>query len=245
MIKAAIYFAAGVVVGAAATFFAVKGYFEKQKEDAVTEAWNDAREHFKKHAEAREKAARNRLEKLKIISSDIAGNGSYEQKEPQKPKKKASDVDIKVMRKKAKEQLRSYRRNVFTDPPTKRDIRIVEDDTASDDYDPDDYDAIHEAPSEGTRDDPYIIDADQWNYDNRGFDRETIYVYSDGVCVDEGEILVDNIENLIGKDNFDMLADLADSDGCVLIRNEMRSSDYEILLQDEPYNPDTVPVRDD
>ena len=237
-IKAAICFAAGVVVGAAATFFAVKGIFEHKKEEAVAEAWEDARQHFKRHAEAREKAARNRLEKLKIISSD-------EQKEPEKPKKKASDVDIKAMRKKAKEQLRSYRRNVFTDPPTKRDIRIVEDDTAVDDgYDPDDGER-DSAPSEGLREDPYIIDSDQWNYDNRGFDRETIYVYSDGVCTDESERLVDDIENLIGKDNFDMLADLADSDGCVLIRNEMRSSDYEILLQDEPYNPDTVPVRDD
>jgi len=237
-IKAAICFAAGVVVGAAATFFAVKGYFEKQKDDAVAEAWEDARAHFKKHAEAREKAAKNRLEKLKIIAPE-------EKKEPEKPQKKASDVDIKAMRKKAKEKVRSYRRNVFTDPPTKRDIRIVEDDTAVDDgYDQDDYDADR-APSEGLREDPYIIDSDQWNYDNRGFDRETIYVYSDGVCVDEGERLVDDIENLIGKDNFDMLADLADSDGCVLIRNEMRSSDYEILLQDEPYNPDTVPVRDD
>ncbi len=240
-IKAAICFAAGVVVGAAATFFAVKGYFEKQKNDAVTEAWNDAREHFKRHAEAREKAVKNRLEKLRIISADI----SHDEKEPEKPQKKASDVNIKAMRKKAKEQLRSYRRNVFTDPPTKRDISIVEDDTAVDDgYDQDDGERDL-APSEGLREDPYIIDSDQWNYDNRGFDRETLYVYSDGVCVDEGERLVDNIENLIGKDNFDMLADFADSDGCVLIRNEMRSSDYEILLQDEPYNPDTVPVRDD
>lgn len=237
-IKAAICFAAGVVVGAAATFFAVKGYFEKQKDDAVTEAWNDARAHFKKHAEAREKAARNRLEKLKIIAPE-------EKKEPEKPQKKDSDVDIKKMREKAKEKVRSYRRNVFTDPPTERDIRIVEDDTASDDGWEPDVVGVCGGPTEGAREDPYIIDSDQWNYDNRGFDRETIYVYSDGICVDEGERLVDNIENLIGKDNFDMLADLADSDGCVLIRNEMRSSDYEILLQDEPYNPDTVPVRDD
>ena len=237
-IKAAICFAAGVVVGAAATFFAVKGIFEHKKEEAIAEAWNDAREHFKRHAEAREKAARNRLEKLKIISSD-------EQKEPEKPQKKTSDMDIKAMRKKAKEQLRSYRRNVFTDPPTSRDIRIVEDDTAVDDGWEPDVVGVCGGPTEGARENPYIIDSDQWNYDNRGFDRETIYVYSDGVCTDDSERLVDDIENLIGKDNFDMLADLADSDGCVLIRNEMRSSDYEILLQNEPYNPDAVPVRDD
>lgn len=240
-IKAVIYFAAGVVAGAAATFFAVKGYFEKQKDDAVTEAWDDAREHFKKLSKANADAVKNRLEKLKIMEN----SSKKDEKPAEKQAEKESAVDIKALRKKAKDKVRSYRRNVFSDPPQKRDIRIAEEGTDSDDTEyPDDVEVIP-GPSEGLRDDPYIIDADQWNYDNRGFDRETIYVYSDGTCVDEDERIVDDIENLIGKDNFDMLADLADEDGCVLIRNEMRSSDFELLLQDEPYIPDTAPVRDD
>lgn len=234
-IKAALYFAAGVVVGSAATFFAVKGYFEKERSKAIEEAWIDAKKQYEKAAAAKEKAEKNRKEKELAIQKE----------EPEQPKAEEKQVDIKTIKKNARKAVRSYRRNIFSDPPRERDIRLFEGEETEEGSDDVEEEEAPVGPSEGLREDPYVISADEFANENRYWDKVTIYVYSDGAVIDENERSVDDIENLIGKENFEKLAELADDGGTVLIRNEMRSTDYEILIMEEPYIPDTIPVRDD
>ena len=104
-----------------------------------------------------------------------------------------------------------------------------------------------DSPREGLREAPYQIDSDQFANEHRfSYDKETIYIYRDDVVVDEQGKTVDDIEQCIGKENLAVLEELADEEGCVLIRNEMRSTDYEIRLMDETYIPELgPPVRED
>ena len=235
-IKAAICFVAGVVAGSAATFFAVKGYFEKEKSKAIAEAWKDANEHYKRAAAAKEKAEKNRKEKERAIQKE---------EESDQLQTEEKQVDIKTIKKNARKAVRSYRRNIFSDPPRERDIRLFEGEEAEEGPDNVEEEEAPIGPSEGLREDPYVISADEFANENRYWDKVTIYVYSDGAVIDENERSVDDIENLIGKENYEKLTELADDGGTVLIRNEMRSTDYEILIMEEPYIPDTIPVRDD
>ena len=231
--KAVLIFAAGVAVGAAATFFAVKGKYEKESEQRVEEAWADAQEHYKRVAVAKERALKNRKAKEEAKKTEEAAE------EKQQPV-----VDIKGIRKKAMAARKSYSRNIFTTPPTERDINPEEDDDESDQDEEDDY---ADSPREGINETPYPISPDQFANEHRfSYDKVTIYVYKDDVVVDEREKTVDDLDQCIGKNNTAMLEELADEDGVVLIRNEMRSTDYEIYLMDETYIPEAgVPVRED
>lgn len=233
--KAVLIFAAGVAVGVAATFFAVKGKFEKECEQRVEEAWTDAQEHYKKAVVAKERALKNRKAKEAAKESEEASAVKEEKPQPV--------VDIKGIRKKAMEARKSYSRNVFTNPPTERDINPEDFDEPGQDEE-DDY---ADPPREGINETPYPITSDQFANEHRfSYDKVTIYVYKDDIVIDERDKTVDDFEQCIGKENVSMLEELADEDGIVLIRNEMRSTDYEIYLMDETYIPEAgVPVKED
>lgn len=237
-LRAALYFVAGVVVGSAATFFAVRGHFMRQCEEMAEEAWEDANDHYMRVMEAKEKAEKNRKEKQEREKQVIKESKS---EEPAGETKENSgggrSLDIKKLRKEAQQKVRSYRRNVFDNPPDRHDVEIIE----NGDSDEEDLGA----PSEGIREEPYVISSDQFANENPYWDKIQIFLYTDGCAVDEYERIVDDLEACIGKENLDRIEELADEDGSVLIRNEMRSSDYEVLLMDETYIPDTAPVRDD
>lgn len=247
MLKAALYIAAGVVVGSAATFFAVKGHFQKKCESEVEQAWKDAREHYIKQKAANDLAEKNRKEKeerAKKVEEDGVPYSEQVEEELVQPERK---LDIKKLRKEAERKVQSYRRNVFNNPPNKRDIHIIEDGEDAVELDEGGWEEeVNDTPREGLQEFPYVISAEEFaNEHVDDYDKITIYLYADGVAVDSREKIVDDIDAIAGKENMDRIEELADADGTVLIRNEMRSSDYELLLMNEPYIPDTAPVRDD
>lgn len=244
MLKAALYIAAGVVVGSAATFFAVKGHFQKKCESEVEQAWKDAREHYIKQKAANDLAEKNRKEKEERAKKAEKAEEVVEEVELIEPERK---LDIKKLRKEAERKVQSYRRNIFNNPPNKRDIRIIEDGEDAVELDEGGLeDEVNDSPREGLQEFPYVISAEEFaNEHVDDYDKITIYLYADGVAVDSREKIVDDIDAIAGKENMDRIEELADADGTVLIRNEMRSSDYELLLMNEPYIPDTAPVRDD
>ncbi len=244
MLKAALYIAAGVVVGSAATFFAVKGHFQKKYESEVEQAWKDAREHYIRQKAANDLAEKNRKEKEERAKKAEETEEVVEEVELIEPERK---LDIKKLRKEAERKVQSYRRNVFNNPPNKRDIHIIEDGEDAVELDEGGWEEeADDTPREGLREFPYVISAEEFaNEHIDDYDKITIYLYPDGVAVDSREKIVDDIDAIAGKENMDRIEELADADGTVLIRNEMRSSDYELLLMNEPYIPDTAPVRDD
>lgn len=244
MLKAALYIAAGVVVGSAATFFAIKGHFQKKCESEVEQAWKDAREHYIKQKAANDLAEKNRKEKEERAKKAEETKEVVEEVELIEPERK---FDIKKLRREAERKVQSYRRNVFDNPPNKRDIHIIEDGEDAVELDEGGWEEeADDTPREGLREFPYVISAEEFaNEHVDDYDKITIYLYPDGVAVDSREKIVDDIDAIAGKENMDRIEELADADGTVLIRNEMRSSDYELLLMNEPYIPDTAPVRDD
>lgn len=224
--KAVLYFVAGVAVGSAATFFIAKKILSKKYEDEaeqrIQEEVKSVKETFMKRAAAKEKADKNEEMKTKAKETmDIR----EEEDEPEK-KIRVKDSDAEDIRK-------SYNRNVFEEPYTNEEI-----------FGDEEEDVIEEAPREGIREDPYPITADEFANEQRYFDKTTIFLYEDGIATDEQERYVDDLDQLIGVDNLRRIHELMNEDGSVLIRNEMRSTDYEILIRNETYIPDGMPVRD-
>jgi len=233
--KLVLSFVGGLAVGAAAGFFAAKWILEKQKDEEVQEAWSNARS----YAESREKELRTLKEKLRDIQ-EVAKESSEEEE------KRAEGLDIKKIRSDARKAVQSYRRNVFDDPPTKEEVKSIDaesedeiNDLLNDLEDDDIYfeDSPHEDPP--LREDPYVISTDEFVANDRNYDQDTLYLYQNGVVVDEAGELVDDFDRKIGTENREDLDRLWDSSGCVLIRNEMEYTDYEVLRMDEDYIPDT------
>lgn len=239
--KTVLYFALGVAVGSAATFYITKKLLEKKYEEEAEQRIQDevksVKETFMKRAAAKEKADKNTEAKKKMAgtihikeSDDIHDDPSELSPDPDDPEEKILIKEIGDVRKR-------YNRNIFEEPYTKDEIFGTE----SDDEDDDD---IPRGPSEGMREDPYPITADEFANENRYFDKVTIFLYEDGVATDEQEQYIDDLDQLIGVDNLRNIDGLVNEDGSVLIRNELRSTDYEILIRNETYIPDGQPVVD-
>lgn len=270
--KAALYFLAGVAIGSAATFLAVKGYLEKKAEQRIEEEVASVKETYLKRAAAKDLADKNTKAKKELLDGgsgkNDSGNGETEADEtdiskesdselspdPDDPEEKELIKDIRKIR-------RSYNRNVFDDygdgngsGASGRSKRKNLWESLSNNMDRQDRideefdDGLAEGgPREGLNEKPYPITAEEFANENRHYDKITIFYYRDGTAVDQSdyrERLIDDLDQLIGRDNLRQLGVLADDEGVVLIRNEMRSTDYEIILQEGNYIPDSAPVPD-
>ena len=71
---------------------------------------------------------------------------------------------------------------------------------------------------------PYVITPDEFGED--GYDTEMLSYYADGVLEDEYWNVVDNIEDVIGKEFEDRFGEYAND--TVFIRNEQLHTDYEV-----------------
>lgn len=268
--KAALYFLAGVAIGSAATFLAVKGYLEKKAEQRIEEEVASVKETYLKRAAAKDLADKNTKAKKELLGggsegSEDSGNGTDISKEasrnsesdeelspdPDDPEEKELIKDIRKIR-------RSYNRNVFEDYGDGKNSggskrknlweslsnNMDRQDRIDEEFD----DGLAEGgPREGLNEKPYPITAEEFANENRHYDKITIFYYGDGTAVDQSdyrERLIDDLDQLIGRDNLRQLGVLADDEGVVLIRNEMRSTDYEIILQEGNYIPDSAPVLD-
>ena len=278
--KAALYFLAGVAIGSAATFLAVKGYFEKKAEQRINEEVASVKETYLKRAAAKDLADKNTKAKKELLDGGSEGSeGSGESdgtngkkdiskdssepddaelsSDPEDPEEKKLIEDIRKIR-------RSYNRNVFDDYGDSKRSGSSSDSGRSkkknlweslsnnmdrqDRIDEEFDDGLAETgPREGLNEKPYTISPEEFANENRHFDKITIFYYGDGTAVDQSdyrERLIDDLDQLIGRDNLRQLGTLADDEGVVLIRNEMRSTDYEVILQDGNYIPDSAPVPD-
>ena len=83
-------------------------------------------------------------------------------------------------------------------------------------------------------DKPYTIEYD--DYDTLDdYESEELMYYSDGVLADYYGNIVDDVDDLVGQDNLQVLIDDDDVD-CLYIRNDSRRFDYEILYDLRTYS---------
>ena len=75
------------------------------------------------------------------------------------------------------------------------------------------------------KDEPYVISEEE--YDENGYDTETLTYFADGVLTDWFNDVVDDPEELIGSDTLARFDELADGD-TVFVRNDNHATDYEI-----------------
>ena len=72
-------------------------------------------------------------------------------------------------------------------------------------------------------DGPYVIDLNDYAEDKDHYDKEALYLYSDGVLAFENDEEIENVEDLVG----DLLYNAAPNQ-TVYIRNDRRKQDYEV-----------------
>ena len=83
------------------------------------------------------------------------------------------------------------------------------------------------------KDEPYVISEEE--FDEAGYDTETLTYYADGVLTDWYNELIDNPEEFVGKNVLENFDELADGD-TVFVRNDNHMTDYEIQRDHRNYN---------
>ena len=92
---------------------------------------------------------------------------------------------------------------------------------------------LDESPSEGAREQPYMITADEYNNGALYFDKETLYYYeSDDTLTDEYDDIFEDRDKFVG--DFTNGFDEDEADRCY-VRNEVIGCDYEIVRREGAY----------
>lgn len=101
-----------------------------------------------------------------------------------------------------------------------------------DEDDDDDEEEYVEKEEDSMKDEPYVISADE--FDEEGYDTETLTYFADGVLTDWYNEPVDNPEEMVGADTLANFDKLADGD-TVFVRNDNHATDYEIQRDHRNY----------
>ena len=82
-------------------------------------------------------------------------------------------------------------------------------------------------------DEPYIISPEEFG-ELDGYEKITLYHYSDGVLTDDDNEPVEDVTNTVGDDYVDHFGEYEDDS--VFVRNDRLKCDYEILLDEDKYS---------
>ena len=219
----------GLVIGAATGYLVTKGYFKKECEAEVA----SVKETFQK----------------KYASKELAEKNS-EMKKAIRDKMRAGDVETAELYSEAREAYAKYAssdsseeypsrkpipHNIFRDPPDESDIDVDDFEDSADGY----------SPKEDLADEPYIISSIEFENEMPFYDKQALYIYSDGVAVleDGNDSVVEDISEILGRDAVKLIE--AGGQNELYVRNEQRSSDYEVIILKEAYIPDNDPDDDE
>ena len=86
---------------------------------------------------------------------------------------------------------------------------------------------------------PYVIPPEE--FDENGYETESLTLYADGVLTDSYNEVIDDIDDLIGLDSLDHFGEYEEDS--VFVRNDDLQRDYEILKDHRNYS-DTLPTED-
>ena len=80
---------------------------------------------------------------------------------------------------------------------------------------------------------PYVITPDDFG-DMDGYECYTLTYYADKVLTDDGDELIEDVDNTVGLESLNHFGDYEDD--CVYVRNDAKRCDYEILLDEREYS---------
>lgn len=79
---------------------------------------------------------------------------------------------------------------------------------------------------------PYVISPDEFG--EIGYDTKSLTYYNDKVLTDEDGDIIDDVDDIVGKDSLDTFGDYEDDS--VFVRDDRRKVDYEILADPRNYS---------
>lgn len=217
-----IFYTIGVVVGSAATYFVMKRRMDQRIEEEVN-AFKE--EYSEKHDILG-----------KIVKKEETGDGlsfTFEVNEQsgintrtEEQAKKLADLNLQkkkdLMQARDISQRMNY--NAFSKPPKEEDIDI-DDDSES---------GIVDHPKEGLVDKPYMITPDQFVNEYPFFDKITLEYFEDGILANAlSEEIIEDIDRAIGVKSLEKFGEFEED--VVFVRNEMESTDYEVIRQRRPF----------
>lgn len=78
---------------------------------------------------------------------------------------------------------------------------------------------------------PYVISPDEFG--EIGYDTKSLTYYNDKILTDEDGDIIDDVDDIVGKDSLDTFGDYEDDS--VFVRDDRRKVDYEILADPRNY----------
>lgn len=219
----------GLVIGAVTGYLVTKGYFKKECEAEVA----SVKETFQKKYASKELAEKNsemkRAIRDGIRSVDVEAEELYSAAQEAYAKYAPSDSS------EVYPSQRPIPHNIFRDPPDESNINVDDFEDSSDIY----------SPKEDLADKPYIISSIEFENEMPFYDKQALYIYSDGVAVleDGNDSIIEDISEILGSDAVKLIEAGVQTE--LYVRNEQRSSDYEVIILKEAYIPDNDPDDDE
>lgn len=198
-------FAGGILVGAAAIYFAIKTKYEKLAENEIKEM----REYYKDKNE----------KEVEIIERNAVQRHEHEKAVAEAEKQEEFDKEHEKELEEYREIVSQYAHPEYADALVrKRELQIKESEKEE------------ENMTEGFAQPYYIIKPDQ--YGEKDYEPATLTWYADGVLTDEFDNVIDEdeIEERIGMEALVNIG--AYEDGLIHVRNDDLEIDYEI--QEDP-----------
>lgn len=80
---------------------------------------------------------------------------------------------------------------------------------------------------------PYVISPDEYG-ENEEYERISLTYYSNNILTDENDDIIEDVDETVGIDSLTHFGEYEDDS--VFVRNDARRCDYEILLDQSPYD---------
>jgi hypothetical protein len=93
---------------------------------------------------------------------------------------------------------------------------------------------------------PYLITADEFMDDGIHEDEKVVLTYYEegGTIADEDDSIMDNVDEILGKENLNHFGDNPDDPDVIHIRNEAKGVDYEIVRNKLSYSEVVLGIKD-
>ena len=80
---------------------------------------------------------------------------------------------------------------------------------------------------------PYVIPPEDFGDVDIDYETKSLVMYADGVLVNEYGAIIEDVDNLVGKDSLNHFGEYEDDS--VFVRNDRLKTDFEILLDNRNY----------
>lgn len=205
-IKGLLLFVAGVGIGS----FVTRALIKKKYEDLIDEEIASVREHLT-----------NKKEVVEESEECVDENGMPYKKYPVENTPK---TPLDVRRERVTRENYNNLTSIYKTDPAELEHPMDDDE---------DYDC---SKNRGDMRAPYVISLGEFNEEMNHFDKTTIYFYEDDeVLTEENEEVINNVNDIVGRDSLEKFGCMSEDPEVVYVRNEKLGIDYEVIRLSRSY----------